>query len=104
MQQVADFVRDYNALIILGLVAVDLVLLLIAVSLSVKLRGFTRQRNAKLDSGQVGEIVDHITDHAHTLDAIKNTLTEVSGRQDDLDVGADLVRAARGHGAFRCVR
>lgn len=85
MQQVEGFIRDYNALIILGLAALDLILLMVAVSLSARFSKFARRRKVKLDSGQLGEIVDYITDQSHTLDAIKNTLSGVSTKQDDLD-------------------
>ena len=85
MQQVEGFIRDYNTLIILGLAALDLILLIVVVSLWARLSKFARRRKAKLDSAQLGEIVDYITDQSHTLDAIENTLNGVSARQNDLD-------------------
>lgn len=86
MQQVTGFITDHNALIILGLVVVDFVLLLIAISLWVGIRRITRRRNAKLDGGHVGEIVDYLTDQSRVLDVIKGVLEDISNRQDDLDV------------------
>ena len=83
MHIVTSFIRDYNTEIIVGMAALSLILLILTVSLSIRLSGLTKRRNARLESGQVGDLVDSITGLSNAVQVVQDKLNATSKRQDE---------------------
>lgn len=83
MLLVTNFIKDYSVEIIIGLAALGLILLIYSIVLSVKMSGITRRRSTQLESGQVGDIVNYITDQSDTLSVIQEKLAAIAAKQED---------------------
>ncbi|MCX6346261.1 MAG: DUF4446 family protein [Armatimonadetes bacterium] len=90
MYIVTSFIRDYNTEIILGMAALSLILLIFNVSLSIKLSRVTKRRNARLENGQVGDLVDSITGLSNAVQVVQDKINEISIRQDEQGRTLDL--------------
>lgn len=89
MYLVSSFVKFYSAEIILGLALLSLIILGYVISLSVRFSRFIKGRNAKLDSGQVGDIVDYIREQSDLLVNIQGRLRDISVKQDEQSITID---------------
>lgn len=89
MYLVSDFIKIYSAEIIVGLLLLSLILLVCVISLSVRFSRFVKNRNAKLDSGQVGDIVDYIKEQSDLLLNIQGKLRDISVKQDEQSITID---------------
>ncbi len=90
MHIVTSFIRDYNTEIVLGMAALSLILLIFIVSLSIKLSRVINRRNARLESGQVGDLVDSITGLSNVVQVVQNKINEISNKQDEQSHSLDL--------------
>ena len=83
MREVVQFLRANDAYFLLGQSVLSLILLVICVSLFRKLGSLSRRRNAKLEEGRLGDILDCLMDQSAALATVSGRLDEISSRQSD---------------------
>lgn len=85
MHEVAGFVTEYNVYILLGLAALTIILLIYTLSISLRVSRVTKRRSSRIGDGQVGEIVDSLTDLSNAISNVERRLEDIVSRQDGLD-------------------
>lgn len=83
MREVVEFLRANDAYFLFGLSVLSLILLIVCISLSSKLSKLNRRRNAKLEEGRLGDILDCLMDQSASLAKVSARLDEISMRQDE---------------------
>lgn len=83
MREVADFLKANDAYFLLGLSALSLILLICTVSMSRKLTKISRRRNARLEDGRLGDIIDCLNDQAGALASVQAQLEHVQNKQSE---------------------
>jgi hypothetical protein len=83
MREVVEFVRANDAYFLLGLAGLSLILLVCNVSLFCKFKALTRRRNAKLEDGRVGDIIDCLTEQYANLEKLRNELAGIGKNQHE---------------------
>lgn len=77
MDEIIRFIQSYDAYFLIGLSFMSLILLVYCICLSCKLAKINRRKNAKLEEGTVGEIVNYLTDQSNSIEKIDQQLKEL---------------------------
>ena len=86
MREITEFIRAYDAYIILVILALGLILLINNVYLSRRLHRVVKRQNAKLDKARAGDIVDCLEEQSRSLSDIRShvvSLDSENGRQNE---------------------
>ena len=83
MREVADFIKANDAYFLIGLSALSLILLICTISIYRKLARISRRRNAKLEDGRLGDILDCLNDQSSALSSLQAQLEEVRTKQSE---------------------
>ena len=81
MREAVDFLQANDAWFLFGLCILSLILLISTVSLTRKLARLSRRRNAKLDEGRLGDIVDCLADHSDMLTNAQSAVDDLRAMQ-----------------------
>lgn len=99
MREVTNFLRANDVYFLLGLSLLTLILLISSISTSRKLAGLNRRRNAKLEEGRLGDILDCLMDQSTSLSEVRARLDQVDSRQ--CEHGQALMRSLSSLGLVR---
>jgi hypothetical protein len=83
MREVADFLKANDAYFLLGLSALSLILIICTASMSRRLTQISRRRNARLEDGRLGDIIDCLNDQSQALSSVQTQLEEVRIKQSE---------------------
>lgn len=83
MREVVDFFKANDAYFLFGLSVLSLILLISNIVLSRKLGRLNRRRNAKLEEGRLGDVLDCIMDQSTSLSEARARLDEIHSLQGE---------------------
>lgn len=96
MREIFHFVRANDPYFMLGLCVLSLILVIVDISLSRKLGSLNRRRNAKLEEGRVGDILDCLADQSNSLAGVSARLDGIDSRQTALQEALRQALSNRG--------
>lgn len=85
MHEVLRFLQTNEAYFLIGLSVASFLLLIYSLVLSRRLARINRRRNAKLEDGRVGEIIDFLTNQSDSLARLEARVDEMGARQVNMD-------------------